>query len=99
MEINLVEKLVDKKPLYKDGLLPLLIRPSGKRADLEDWITKNRKEFEQDLVTHGGILFRGFDIDTVEAFNRFIGCFDSAPLPYMFRSSPREELKKEIKNI
>lgn len=99
MEINLLEKPVVKEPLLKDGLLPLQISPADKTADLADWVTKNKKEFDADLVKHGGILFRGFNIDTVEAFNRFIQCFESAPLPYMFRSSPRQELKKEIKNI
>lgn len=79
-------------------VLPLLITP-GKSNDLIAWIMANRQQFEQELVTHGGILFRGFAIDTVDAFNEFMKCFNTDPLPYMFRSSPRKELDQSIKNI
>jgi hypothetical protein len=56
-------------------------------------------EFEHDLVTHGGVLLRGFGAATAESFKMFVDCWDSAPLPYMFRSSPRQELNSNIKNI
>jgi alpha-ketoglutarate-dependent taurine dioxygenase len=66
---------------------------------LEDWIGRERVYFDERLTRYGGILFRGFGIDTVERFQGFMNCFDCAPLPYMFRSSPRDEIDKSVKNI
>lgn len=82
-----------------DSVLPFLIEPANKGASLAEWMTGNREPFETDLVKHGGILFRGFGVETPEAFKTFMDCFNTDPLPYMFRSSPREELNKAIKNI
>jgi len=95
------DPFVSKTPLREkpDQLLPLLITPNRGGIDLPAWINENREQFEMDLLKYGGILFRGFDISTVEDFNRFMKCFNTEPLPYMFRSSPREEVNKNIKNI
>lgn len=80
-------------------VLPLLIQPLNGGVNLAEWIQANKPAFEEALVTHGGVLLRGFDIKTAQEFNAFMKCFNTAPLPYMFRSSPREELDKAVKNI
>jgi len=85
--------------LFSGNEMPLLIS-SGKGANsLSAWIAANKQHFEDGLTHHGGILFRGFGIDTVESFNHVMKCFQSEPIPYMFRSSPREELAASAKNI
>jgi alpha-ketoglutarate-dependent taurine dioxygenase len=89
----------DLLPQSQDGTFPLLIRPASAATDLGSWMRDNKQEFEKDLVKHGGILFRGFHIETPADFHALMQCFDTAPLPYMFRSSPREELDKSLKNI
>lgn len=80
-------------------MLPLFIQSENKEADLIQWIQLNRTSFEEDLVKHGGVLLRGFGIRTAEDFNAFMKCFNTEPLPYMFRSSPRQELSATIRNI
>jgi hypothetical protein len=90
------------RPLFdegKDQLLPLLINSKNREIDLVGWIKSNREIFEKYLIKYGGILLRGFEIETVADFNGFMNCFDTDPLPYMFRSSPRKELDDSIKNI
>ncbi|MDR6571354.1 TauD/TfdA family dioxygenase [Chitinophaga ginsengisegetis] len=105
MENNLQEPntgaAVSMRPFHDNGdqLLPLLITPRNGDTDLVQWMLHNKEQFEQGLVKHGGILLRGFDVDTAEKFNGFMKCFNTEPLPYMFRSSPRAELDKKIKNI
>jgi hypothetical protein len=101
MEISHIDNPVQKQALFAQAgnRLPLVISPAGAPVALVDWITHNSGDFEKDLYQYGGILLRGFKMDTVEDFNAFVQCFNAAPLPYMFRSSPREELKKEIRNI
>lgn len=89
------------EPMIIDGCehrMPLVISP-GKEQDLMQWVIRNRSEFEQYLTEHGGILFRGWQVDTTEKFHQFMGSFNTEPLPYMFRSSPREEIDKSLKNI
>lgn len=78
---------------------PLLIQPDTEGIGLVEWIQANRSGFEEDLVNYGGILLRGFGIRTAEDFNLFMKCFNTDPLPYMFRSSPRQELDSKIRNI
>lgn len=80
-------------------VLPLVIEPANAAVQLNDWILQHKQEFEQLLTRHGGILLRGFAIKTVEDFKNFMNCFDTAPLPYMFRSSPRTELDKSFAHI
>src|ERR1700753_1684252 len=79
--------------------LPLVIEAQGPAPDLITWIGENRTDFDRMLTKHGAILLRGFDIRSAEAFQTFMKCFNTEPLPYMFRSSPRKELDASIKNI
>jgi alpha-ketoglutarate-dependent taurine dioxygenase len=76
-----------------------LIKPAGGDPNLAGWMMENKDKFEKDLVLHGALLFRGFDIHTATDFNQFMLCFDTQPLPYMFRSSPRKELDSRMRNI
>lgn len=92
---------IRKEAFFKDPeqILPLLIQPEDPAANLVNWIRENKQVVEADLIRYGGILFRGFAIDTVKDFDDFMKCFNTEPLPYMFRSSPRKELDSKIKNI
>jgi hypothetical protein len=80
-------------------VLPLVIKPACKSVNISQWVIENKQTFTDDLLKHGGILLRGFDVQSIEAFNDFMKCFNTEPLPYMFRSSPRREVKEDIKNI
>ncbi|WP_432328217.1 TauD/TfdA family dioxygenase [Mucilaginibacter sp. P25] len=79
--------------------LPLIIRPQDAQMDLSKWVVVNHEKFTADLVKYGAILFRNFSIKTPGDFKLFLDNFNSEPLPYMFRSSPREQLNQSIKNI
>jgi alpha-ketoglutarate-dependent taurine dioxygenase len=48
--------------------LPLMISPASDQVDLAEWTRSNRDYLEQKLYQHGGILFRGFDLKTPQAF-------------------------------
>jgi len=50
---------------------PLLIEPVDPGVSLTDWVVNNRAEVERKLVTHGGILFRGFGLQTPQDFEAF----------------------------
>lgn len=97
----IINSLIQKQRLAATGeqAFPLVIQPAQEDIELVEWLPAHREEFEEDLTRHGAILFRGFNITTAQAFNRFMQCFNTEPLPYMFRSSPRKELDQSIKNI
>jgi hypothetical protein len=50
--------------------LPLLVTPSIDSFDLADWATTNRDFINAKLLEHGAILFRGFNLESVTAFER-----------------------------
>lgn len=80
-------------------VVPLLVESAHPGVVLQEWVRENIDEFEADLLKHGAILLRGFGICSADSFNSFMKCFNTEPLPYMFRSSPRQELDKSVKNI
>jgi alpha-ketoglutarate-dependent taurine dioxygenase len=82
--------LVRSECLRPDGLLPLVVQPGVNGIDPAAWATTNRPWIEQKLSVHGGVLFRGFNITSVELFRRFIAAVaGTEPLAYGERSSPR----------
>jgi len=94
------------EPFIKESFLglnsqsfPHIIEPVDGRSDINEWMSDRRPQFESDLTKYGAILLRGFKIESVADFSRFMKNFNTEPLPYMFRSSPRGELDKSIKNI
>jgi alpha-ketoglutarate-dependent taurine dioxygenase len=75
---------------------PLVIGPKSPGLIFSEWIKENLEDFESKLNMHGAILFRGFDISTVDKFQDFVNAFDSTPLEYRQRSSPRYEVARNI---
>jgi alpha-ketoglutarate-dependent taurine dioxygenase len=61
---------VKERQMGPDQALPLIIEPAADQVDLADWARNNRQYVAQKLHTHGGILFRGFDLKTPQDFER-----------------------------
>ncbi len=56
--------------------LPLMFEPSGsQQVDIVEWVLSNRDYVEKRLLEHGSLLFHGFDISSVPAFERFASAF------------------------
>ncbi|HEV7508321.1 MAG TPA: TauD/TfdA family dioxygenase [Thermoanaerobaculia bacterium] len=63
--------LVTMKPLFADQRLPLVIEPAVPDLDAAEWAKRNSALVERKLLEHGGLLFRGFDVPSTAAFERF----------------------------
>lgn len=50
---------------------PLLIEPNDPDLDLATWVTHNRALLEEKLCRHAGLLFRGFRLNDIQAFEAF----------------------------
>jgi alpha-ketoglutarate-dependent taurine dioxygenase len=88
--------LVKEAPLFAGRDLPLLVEPALPGCDLASWAAANREGIEAKLHRHGGILFRGFQIDSPQELERFIAAFAGQSLEYRERSSPRTAVAGNI---
>jgi alpha-ketoglutarate-dependent taurine dioxygenase len=84
------------EPLRSDGLLPLLARATTPGQELAAWATQNRPAIEENLLRHGGILFRGFQVGGLPDFQRVISAVGGDLLEYRYRSTPRTEVTGKI---
>lgn len=64
-------ELVKPGYLSSEQTLPLVLQPAVENVDLIDWAEGNRERLESQLTQYGAILFRGFNINTPSAFERF----------------------------
>ncbi len=88
--------LIRRGKVFRDGELPLLVEPASEGVDLATWAERNRARIEDDLSTHGGILFRGFPLTQVEDFRRAVRGISSDLLEYKERSSPRHSVGENV---
>jgi amino acid adenylation domain-containing protein len=64
------ESLINTSYLAPDSTLPLVITPAVSGLDLAEWAESNHGYIDEELLKHGGILFRGFEIDDVTRFEK-----------------------------
>ncbi|OEZ60291.1 condensation domain-containing protein [Duganella sp. HH105] len=63
--------LVTFGALAPEQQLPLVVQPSVAGVDLAAWARDNQAEIDAKLLAHGAILFRGFNVSTPDALERF----------------------------
>jgi amino acid adenylation domain-containing protein/non-ribosomal peptide synthase protein (TIGR01720 family) len=90
------QELVTFEELQPGQRLPLLVRPTMDDVDLTEWAQSNMDRIERELLDRGGILFRGFAVNSVEDFGRFSTSLYSRTMKYQERSTPRTEVAKDI---
>ncbi|MDT5270749.1 MAG: hypothetical protein QOH49_2935 [Acidobacteriota bacterium] len=84
------------EPLRPGTILPLVLRPASGRPSLVEWAREHRGLVESHLYEHGGLLFRGFRVDTAAEFGEFIRSVSGELLEYRERSSPRSEVGANV---
>lgn len=90
------ESLVKTGLLESGNPLPLVIQPAVEGVDLMSWGTSNREWIETQLLKHGGILFRNFNVHTAEEFEQLVSALSGDLLEYRERSSPRSQVSGNI---
>ncbi|MFB2973202.1 TauD/TfdA family dioxygenase [Aerosakkonema sp. BLCC-F183] len=90
------EKLIETDYLHPDWSLPLVVRPAVKGVNLLTWASGNQDFIEAQLIKHGAILFRNFDINSVAEFEEFIAAICGEALEYRYRASPRSQVSGRI---
>jgi non-ribosomal peptide synthetase component F/alpha-ketoglutarate-dependent taurine dioxygenase len=86
---------VKTRLLFDHQTLPLLIEPERVDVDLAEWATTNDEFVSTNLLTHGALLFRGFDVPSVPDFERFAQTLCPA-LYGEYGDLPREEMGGKV---
>ena len=88
--------LVTFSPMFADRPLPLLCTPSMPGVNLIEWAGQNRALIESKLDQHATLLFRGFNVPDIHAFNQCVDAISGGALEYLFRASPRTQITKKL---
>lgn len=88
--------LVNTGYLESAERLPFVIQPAGDYVDLLSWTRNHRDWLETQLLQHGGILFRGFQVESSEAFEAFASTISPTLLEYYERSTPRSQVAGKV---
>ncbi|MHC5933218.1 non-ribosomal peptide synthetase [Nostoc sp.] len=62
------EKLIKTTYLQPGQTFPLVIQPDADEIDFVAWAKTNQKFLETELLKHGAILFRDFNVDSLSEF-------------------------------
>src|SRR5579871_2478134 len=77
----------------EDG--PVVLSPTAD-LDLHTWTQQNSALLKSLMETHGAVLLRGFNVDSVDSFNQFVLTLCPRMLDYKERSSPRHKVQDNI---
>lgn len=81
--------------LASDTRLPAVVNPTEKRA-LADYQETIEQMVRTYLSTVGGVLFRGFPIESVADFETFVRMISPDLASYEFGSTPRSQVQNQI---
>jgi alpha-ketoglutarate-dependent taurine dioxygenase len=75
----------------------LLLAPAPPTdRDIASFVQAHGPAIQSALLEHGGVLFRGFDVRSVEDFARFIDATGLERIEYLYRSTPRTAVADKI---
>ena len=74
--------LVSFSPMFADRPLPLVCTPSMPGVNLIEWAGQNRALIESKLDQHATLLFRGFNVPDIHAFNQCVDAISGGALEY-----------------
>lgn len=90
------QELVESSRLQPGSRLPLLVKPAVDAVDLVNWASGHREELASWLLEHGAVLFRGFDVDSVERFRAVTEAISPGLLEYRDRAAPRVQVSAGV---
>ncbi|MGZ4135020.1 MAG: TauD/TfdA family dioxygenase, partial [Tumebacillaceae bacterium] len=82
--------------LETGAMLPLVVTPQRAGVDVSLWVQEHREWVEAQVLKFGGVLFRGFAVETQEAFNEFVSDNCLELLNYKEGATPRTKLTGKV---
>ncbi|WP_414513693.1 TauD/TfdA family dioxygenase [Nostoc sp. PCC 9305] len=90
------EELIKTEFIKPGSNFTLVIKPSVKGVNLQDWAKNNREYLKTELLKYGAILFRDFKVNSVEEFEQIIAAICGEAMEYRYRASPRTQVGGRI---
>jgi alpha-ketoglutarate-dependent taurine dioxygenase len=90
------QDLIVTEYVNQEKNFPLVIKSSVIKVDLAVWASTNRDFINTQLLKHGAILFRGFNVDAVAEFEQVIKAICFEAMEYRYRASPRTQVSDRI---
>ncbi len=90
------ESLIRSGYLCSTETLPLVVRPQAGDFDLLSWVNDNRDFLESNLLGHGGILLRDFDIADALKFEQFVRALSPKLMDYLDQHTPRTRVTEAV---
>jgi alpha-ketoglutarate-dependent taurine dioxygenase len=90
------EELVQMEYLDTKKRFPLVVKPRAAALNLVAWAESNRDFIERQLLEHGAILFRDFNIEEISQFEQFARAISGELLDYRERAAPRKEVGARV---
>jgi alpha-ketoglutarate-dependent taurine dioxygenase len=88
--------LVRETTIKEGDPLPLVIEAARDSLDLAEWVSAHRPRLMQKLLEHGGLLFRGFAVDSPEKFADVARALTPNLLDYLERAAARSEVAPKV---
>jgi len=83
-----------REELVAPGVIQL--QPSIEGVGLRMWAETNKQSVLDKLQTTGAVLFRGFDLLSIEAFEQLLTDLSGELVDYSYRSTPRNQVSGKI---
>ena len=90
------ETMISTRYFDDEQRFPLLIEPRMESVNLVAWAQSNREMIERELLNHGALLFRNFNLSNAVNLELFIKAASGQLLEYQERSSPRSHVSGNI---
>jgi alpha-ketoglutarate-dependent taurine dioxygenase len=78
------------------GTLPVVCQPLFEGVRLAEWASACTARIGRSVLDHGAVLFRGFRVETVDAFEALAAAVSGEPFDYLERSSPRTRVANTV---
>ncbi|MBQ4860002.1 TauD/TfdA family dioxygenase [Pseudoalteromonas sp. MMG007] len=88
------ESIVERK--LKTGLLPLTYRAEENVSTLQTWFAENQTSLFQELTRFGAILFRGFSVNSTDAFEDVVNVALEKTSQYVEGATPRTSVSRSV---
>lgn len=76
--------------------LPFVVSADTPGTPVAEYLPAARPFIRRQLLEHGAVLLRGFDVGGVDGFDGVVRQVSGAPLAYAERSSPRSTIKGQV---
>lgn len=90
------EKIIATEFINSEKRSPLVIQPTINELNLTNWAANNRSWIDSNLLQHGALLFRNFQLKKPTEFEQFIQAISEELLDYSYRSTPRTLVNGKI---